>query len=103
MVTTKPLEDVVLSPSGPGALRGELRIEPSPRWVRAYVNGVAIADSKHVLTATIGLPIYYFPVRDVRRICSSRLVERRRIRSWASDRSLIFASATAGSKTPDGG
>ena len=66
MVSTKPLEDMVLSAGGSGAPRAELRIEPSPRWVRAYVDGVAIADSKHVLTATIGLPIYYFPLRDVR-------------------------------------
>jgi uncharacterized protein (DUF427 family) len=66
MVTTKPLEDVVLSAGGHGAPRAELHIEPSPRWVRAYVDSVAIADSKHVRTATMGLPIYYFPVRDVR-------------------------------------
>jgi uncharacterized protein (DUF427 family) len=66
MVTTKPLEDVVMSGDRPGAAQAELHVEPSPRWVRAYVDGVAIADSKDVLTATMGLPIYYFPLRDVR-------------------------------------
>ena len=66
MVRAKPLEDVMLSAGGRGSAWTELRIEPSPRWVRAYVDGVAVADSKDVLTATIGLPIYYFPLRDVR-------------------------------------
>ena len=66
MVTRKPLEDVLLSADGPAMSRTELRIEPSPRWVRAYADGVPVADSKHVLMATIGLPIYYFPLGDVR-------------------------------------
>src|SRR5439155_22585410 len=37
-----------------------------PRWVRGVVDGVAIADSKQVLAVTLGLPVYYFPLRDVR-------------------------------------
>jgi uncharacterized protein (DUF427 family) len=43
-------------------------IEPSPRWVRAYVGGVAVADSKRVLLAfePRRLAVYWFPVSDVR-------------------------------------
>ena len=43
-------------------------IEPSPRWVRAYAGGVAVADSKRVLLAfePRRLPVYWFPTADVR-------------------------------------
>jgi uncharacterized protein (DUF427 family) len=43
-------------------------IEPSPRWVRAYFGGVAIADSKRVLLAfePRRLAVYWFPMQDVR-------------------------------------
>jgi uncharacterized protein (DUF427 family) len=43
-------------------------IEPSPRRVRAYVGGVAVADSKRVLLVyeTRRLPVYWFPAADVR-------------------------------------
>jgi uncharacterized protein (DUF427 family) len=42
--------------------------EPSPRWVRAKVGAVTVADSKRamLLRATGRLPVYYFPERDVR-------------------------------------
>jgi uncharacterized protein (DUF427 family) len=46
-----------------------VRIETSPRWVRAYFANVAIADSKRVLLVWEGarrVPTYYFPVQDVR-------------------------------------
>jgi uncharacterized protein (DUF427 family) len=45
-----------------------LRIEPSPRWVRAFFGGQPIADSKHVLLVLEPrrLPVYFFPMRDVR-------------------------------------
>jgi uncharacterized protein (DUF427 family) len=45
-----------------------VRIEPSPRWVRAYFGGQPIADSKRVLLVfePRRLPVYYFPVADVR-------------------------------------
>ena len=66
MVAQKPLEDVVSAGGDPARRRAELRVEPSPRWVRAYAGGVAIADSRNVLTVTLGLPVYYFPERDVR-------------------------------------
>ena len=43
-------------------------IEPSPRWVRAYFGGLAVADSKRVLLAfePRRLPVYWFPTQDVR-------------------------------------
>jgi uncharacterized protein (DUF427 family) len=45
-----------------------VRIEPTPRWVRAFVGGQKIADSKHVLLVfePRRLPVYYFPSSDVR-------------------------------------
>ncbi len=66
MVASKPLEDQVLTLGGRAQSRPELRVEPCPRWVRGLVGGVAVADSKQVQVATLGLPIYYFPLRDVR-------------------------------------
>ena len=44
------------------------RIEPSPRRVRAFLNSVAIADSTHVklVYEPRRLPVYYFPLADVR-------------------------------------
>lgn len=49
-------------------LRDGVVIQPSPRWVRAYFNGVAVADSTRVLLAfePKRLPVYWFPVEDVR-------------------------------------
>ncbi|MGH2502290.1 MAG: DUF427 domain-containing protein [Ktedonobacterales bacterium] len=43
-------------------------LERSPRWVRAEFDGVTIADSKAVLLlrAVGRLPVYYFPLADVR-------------------------------------
>jgi uncharacterized protein (DUF427 family) len=43
-------------------------IEPSARRVRAYLGGLAIADSKRVLLVyePLRLPTYWFPVQDVR-------------------------------------
>src|SRR6266851_5057290 len=45
-----------------------VRVEPSARWVRAYFGGRPIADSKRVLLVwePRRLPVYYFPVADVR-------------------------------------
>lgn len=44
------------------------RLEPSPRWVRTVFNGTTVADSKRVMLyyEPKRLPIYYFPVEDVR-------------------------------------
>jgi uncharacterized protein (DUF427 family) len=45
-----------------------LRIEPSGRRVRAFVGGTPVADSSRVLMVwePKRLPVYYFPVQDVR-------------------------------------
>jgi uncharacterized protein (DUF427 family) len=66
MVALKPFEDVIASAGDPAQMLANLRVERSPRWVRAYAGGVAVADSKQVLAVTTGLPVYYFPERDVR-------------------------------------
>jgi uncharacterized protein (DUF427 family) len=45
-----------------------LRVETSPRWVRGYVKGKLIVDSKrvHVVYGERRTPLYYFPRADVR-------------------------------------
>jgi uncharacterized protein (DUF427 family) len=45
-----------------------IRIENSARWVRGFVGGQAIVDSKHVrvVYGERRLPLYYFPRSDVR-------------------------------------
>jgi uncharacterized protein (DUF427 family) len=49
--------------------RGRVRLEPSPKRVRAYLNGQPVADTLHpVLVWEIPYyPAYYFPMADVRR------------------------------------
>lgn len=46
----------------------DLRIDPSPRWVRTILGGVTIASSKRMklLYEPGKLPVYYFPQEDVR-------------------------------------
>jgi uncharacterized protein (DUF427 family) len=62
---TETVENVHLPES---ATRPTVRVETSPRWVRAFVNGHPIADSKRVLLVfePRRLPVYYFPMQDVR-------------------------------------
>ena len=45
-----------------------LYLEDSPRWVRVMLGGETVADSKRVklLHETGHLPVYYFPIEDVR-------------------------------------
>jgi uncharacterized protein (DUF427 family) len=45
-----------------------VRVEPSPRWVRGFVNGVPIVNSKRVLVVygARRLATYFFPTDDVR-------------------------------------
>jgi len=48
--------------------RPAVRVEQSPRWVRGYVGGTPIIDSKHVI-AVYGIrrqATYFFPTADVR-------------------------------------
>lgn len=46
----------------------KLLIEPTPRWIRVMFNGVTVADSKRALIVDESkhMPVYYFPVEDVR-------------------------------------
>ena len=66
VVAQKPLEDQLIGLSDQAESRVQIIVEPTARWVRAVVGGVAVADSKQVLTVTLGLPVYYFPRDDVR-------------------------------------
>src|SRR3954469_13458493 len=48
---------------------GPLVLEPTPRWIRAKVGDVTMADSKRVLLLwqeSKVLPVYFFPRADVR-------------------------------------
>ena len=60
-----PLEDRIVQRTD-GEHR--LRFEPCPKRVRTYLGGVTVADSTRVLTMfeTGHLPVYYFPLEDVR-------------------------------------
>ena len=68
MVTPKALEDqLIVTGYGPPP-QVEVRAEACPRWVRARLGTVTVADSKRVVTLfeTRRLPVYYFPLADVR-------------------------------------
>ncbi len=39
---------------------------PCPKWIRAYYNGIAVADSRHAMLWRGRPPVYYFPRTDVR-------------------------------------
>src|SRR5260370_5239781 len=62
------LEDMFMGPTASPSLSDGFRWEDSRRRVRVVFADVAIADSKHVmLLLEFGrLPVYYFPVEDVR-------------------------------------
>jgi len=62
---TQQLEDLEIVN---GLEREGLRAESCPRWVRAFFGGKPIADSKRVLLVfePRRLPVYYFPIGDVR-------------------------------------
>jgi uncharacterized protein (DUF427 family) len=49
-------------------VRGRVRVEPGPKRIRAYLGGVAIADSIRVrlVWENPNYPTYYFPIADVR-------------------------------------
>jgi uncharacterized protein (DUF427 family) len=50
------------------APRAALRVEACPRWVRGFVNGVPVVDSKRVIVVygARRLATYFFPIADVR-------------------------------------
>ena len=58
------------SASGPAlsATRGRVRVEPGPKRVRAYLDGIPVVDSAHVrlVWEQPNYPVYYFPLDDVR-------------------------------------
>lgn len=66
---SEQIEQVTL-PAGASEPRDTdtVRIEPSPRWVRGFLNGVPVVDSKSVklVYEPRRLPVYYFPRSDVR-------------------------------------
>jgi uncharacterized protein (DUF427 family) len=63
-----PMEDRVIGRDGLVYAEHPIRFEPSPRRVRALLAGHAVADSRRVmlLTEHHKMPVYYFPVADVR-------------------------------------
>ncbi len=50
------------------AERGRVRVEPSDKWVRVFLGGVKVADSRRPLLVWEKpyFPTYYFPLGDVR-------------------------------------
>ena len=66
---SEPIEQVTVLAGGDRPFDpSAVRIEPSPRRVRAFLHGVPIADSKRVklVFEPKRLPVYYFPLSDVR-------------------------------------
>jgi len=66
---SEPIEQVTVPAGGDRPLDpSAVRVEPSPRRVRAFLHGVPIADSKQVklVFEPRRLPVYYFPLADVR-------------------------------------
>ena len=81
-----------------------VRIEPTPRWVRAFVGGEKIADSKRVLLVfePRRLPVYYFPIDDVRIDLLKPSDYSRSAGERADDALESGASAIAASRTSAG-
>jgi uncharacterized protein (DUF427 family) len=70
-----------------------IRIESSQRWVRGFVGGSAIVDSKSVkvVYGERRLPLYYFPLADIRTDLLSESRTEHGVRYWtlrAGDRSV---------------
>jgi uncharacterized protein (DUF427 family) len=65
---TFALEDRNVDSAGPAPAGHRIHFEDSPRRVRAVLGGVVIADSRRIklLLETRHLPVYYFPMEDVR-------------------------------------
>jgi uncharacterized protein (DUF427 family) len=90
------LEDMLIHPIPPSG--HGVRLEPIPKRVRAFVGGVAIADSTRVMMMfeTGRLGVYYFPIEDVR---SDLLVESpQRVTSTYKGDASYFSIAVDGRK-----
>ncbi len=68
MDTQQPLEDLDLTEAPQRPFGEAVWIEDSPRRVRVYFGNVAVADSERVLLVfePRRLPVYWFPLADVR-------------------------------------
>ena len=64
----KALEDRIIETDASRASHYQIRFEPSPRRVRVFFGDMPVADSKDVMLMheTRHLPVYYFPMKDVR-------------------------------------
>ena len=65
---TRALEDQIVDVTPGREVGTPIRVEPWPRWVRAYFNNQAVVDSKRVMLMLepARLPVFYFPRQDVR-------------------------------------
>ncbi|MBO2464903.1 DUF427 domain-containing protein [Actinomadura violacea] len=64
----EPLEDRVIEREAARQVDYTVKAEPTPKRVRAYCGGVAVADScrARLLLESRHMPVYYFPAEDVR-------------------------------------
>lgn len=78
----------------------QIRGEISPRWIRAKFGGETVADSKRVLvvTETGKLPVYYFPVADVR---TDLLVETDERRANENKGEAVYWTLRAGGRSAE--
>jgi uncharacterized protein (DUF427 family) len=53
---------------GPGTVRGRVRVEPGPKWIRAYLGGELVLSTRTpwLVWEVPFYPAYYVPVEDVR-------------------------------------
>lgn len=65
---TSALEDRNIGIQGYGTGGEAVRLEPSPKWIRTVFGDTVIADSRRVMLLFEAghLPVYYFPIADVR-------------------------------------
>jgi len=96
MAATRAIEDINMADAGMPVATS--RVEPCPRWVRAFAGGVAVADSRRVMLGFIGgrMPVYYFPLDDVR---TDLLVER--VSTEDGERAKLFYDLRAGDRVID--
>lgn len=93
------IEDVV---TGPPSAAASVRLEPTAKRVRCVLGGVTVADSTHAMLCleTNRLPVYYFPLRDVR--MDALAPSGRTYESGFKGRAQYYDVATAGATAADG-